>query len=188
MPTTVEPSTFTMVDFDAGTIAALTDQLARSVGLGADVPITIEVDETSPTGYTDLVSAEPVHIRAESGSLENPRRIRQFSEEIATDVLGRNLRRAADRRGDGFDDAPPDGDLSVRQRTAWEVYAVGRLARLGYPVRRQRWLYAFRNRHGFTDQADEAFEQLWNSDGLTWAEIDELSETTAATNPGSLSR
>ena len=56
------------------------------------------------------------------------------------------------------------------------------------PVRRQRWLYAFRNRHGFTDDADGAFEQLWHGDGLTWADIDRLSEATAATNPGPLSR
>lgn len=65
---------------------------------------------------------------------------------------------------------------------------MGRLARMGYPVRRQRWLYAFRNRYGFTDTADDAFEQLWHGDDLTWAEIDRLSETTAATNPGPLQR
>lgn len=187
MPTTVEPSTFRMVDFDAGQIAALTDELARKVGLD-DVDIRVEVDETTPLGRTELVSLDPVHIRTESGSLENPKRIRQFSEESATDVLGRYLLRAADRRRPGFGDAPADSDLSVPQRTAWEVYAVGRLARMGYPVRRQRWLYAFRNRHGFTDTADGAFEQLWHGEELTWAEIDRLSEATAATNPGPLER
>ena len=187
MPTTVEPPTFSMVDFDAGQIASLTDGLAQKVGLG-DVAITVEVDETSPNGHTDLVSVDPVHIRTESGSFENPKKLRQFSEESATDVLGRYLLRAADRRRPDFADAPPDGDLTVPQRTAWEVYAVGRLARMGYPVRRQRWLYAFRNRHGFTDDADGAFGQLWGGDDLAWAEIDRLSETTAATNPGPLGR
>ena len=44
MPTTVEPSTFTMVDFDAGRIAALTDELARKVGLADEVDIRVEVD------------------------------------------------------------------------------------------------------------------------------------------------
>lgn len=188
MPTTVEPSTFTMVDFDAAQIAALTDELAAKVGLGDDVQVLVEVDETTPLGRTELVSLEPVHIRTESGAFENPKRIRQFSEESATDVLGRYLLRAADRRRDGFGDAPPDGELTVPQRTAWEVYAVGRLARMGYPVRRQRWLYAFRNRHGFTDDADSAFEQLWGGDQLSWSEIDRLSEATAATNPGPLQR
>lgn len=188
MPTTVEPSTFSMVDFDAGTIAALTDELARKVGFDDEVQITVEIDETSPMGHTDLVSTDPVHIRTESGAFESAKQIRQFSEEFATDVLGRYLLRAADRRDPAFGDAPDDADLSVPQRTAWEVAAVGRLARMGYPVRRQRWLYAFRNRHGFTDTADDAFERLWNGEGLTWAEIDELSRETAATNPGPLER
>jgi hypothetical protein len=188
MPTTVEPSTFTLVDFDAGEIAALTDELARKVGLGDDVAILIEVDETTPLGRTELVSLDPVHIRTESGAFENPKRIRQFSEDSATDVIGRYLLRAADRRRDGFGDVPPDGELTVPQRTAWEVHAVGRMARMGYSVRRQRWLYAFRNRFGFTDQSDDAFERLWDADELTWAEIDRLSEATAATNPGPLQR
>ena len=187
MATTVEPSTFSMVDFDAGRSASLADELAAEVGL-ADVAITVEVDETSPNGRTELVSVDPVHLRTESGSFENPKKLRQFSEESATDVLGRYLLRAADRRRGDFADAPPDSELTVPQRTAWEAYSVGRLARMGYPVRRQRWLYAFRNRHGFTDDADGAFEQLWGGDGLTWADIDRLSETTAATNPGPLGR
>lgn len=188
MATTVEPSTFTYVDYDAEEIAKLTDELARKVGLGDEVEIRVEIDETSPLGHTDLVSVDPVHIRTESGSFENPKKLREFSEETATDVLGRYLLRAADRRGPEFRDAPADEDLTVPQRTAWEIYAVGRMARLGYPVRRQRWLYAFRNRHGFTDMADDAFEQLWNGDGLTWEQIDELSRETAATNPGPLER
>ena len=39
---------------------------------------------------------------------------------------------------------------------------MGRLERLGYDVRpRSRRLYHFRNRHGFTDVADNAFKRLW---------------------------
>jgi hypothetical protein len=188
MPTTVQPSTFQIVDFDAGRIAALTDELAGKVGLGEGVDITIEVDESTPLGRTELVSVDPVHIRTESGSLEDPKKVRKFSEDSATDVLGRYLLRVADRRGAAFADAPADSELTVPQRTAWDVYAVGRLARLGYAVRRQRWLYAFRNRHGFTDDADGAFEELWGGDDLAWADIDRLSETSAATNPGPLNR
>jgi hypothetical protein len=40
---------------------------------------------------------------------------------------------------------------------AWETYCVGRLGGLGIEVNEQRWRYNFRNRHGFTDEADEAF-------------------------------
>jgi hypothetical protein len=58
---------------------------------------------------------------------------------------------------------------------AWQVHCVGRLGRLGHHVQRQRRLYQFRNRHGFTDAADEAFARLWDADRLSWAEIDAIS-------------
>lgn len=187
MPVTVEPSEFRYVDFDASQIAAMAEELARTVGLD-DVPITVEVDETSTFGHTELVSIDPVHIRTQGGAFENPKRIRQLSPEITADVLGRYLRRAADRRDAAFADAPSDDQLEMRQRTAWDVYTVGRLARNGHPAQRQRWLYTFRNRHGFTDESDAAFETLWNSDQLTWAELDALSAEAAAANPGPLQR
>lgn len=187
MPTTVEPAEFNIVHFDAGRIAALTDELAGAVGLG-DADIRIEVDETALLGHTDLASIDPIHIKTESGALEDPKKLRHFSEPIATDVLGRHLLRARDRRDADFGDPPADGELTLAHRTAWEVHTVGRLNRKGYPAQRQRWLYAFRNRHGFTDMADEAFETLWNSDGLTWAQITSLSDETAAQNPGRLDR
>ena len=60
---------------------------------------------------------------------------------------------------------------------------VGRLARLGYPPQRQRRLYHFRNRHGFTDAADAAFDRLWAADGLTWAEIVAISDDAIARQP-----
>ena len=64
-----------------------------------------------------------------------------------------------------------DSALTLPQLVAWEVYSNGRLGRLGYPMQRQRWLYHFRNRHGFTDAADAAFERLWDTDDLSWSEI-----------------
>jgi hypothetical protein len=186
--TTVEPAEFHMVDFDAGRIAQLTDELAEAVGLGADVDIHIEVDETVLLGHTELVSADPVHIRTESGAFEDTKKLRGFSEEAATDVLGRHLLRARDRRSADFGDPPSDEGLPLAHRVAWEVHTVGRLTRAGYPAQRQRWLYQFRNRHGFTDAADEAFEALWDADDLTWDRIAEISDRTAAQNPGKLDR
>jgi hypothetical protein len=50
-------------------------------------------------------------------------------------------------------------------------------------VQRQRRLYQFRNRHGFTDAADAAFDRLWSADGLTWAEISALSDEALAALP-----
>jgi hypothetical protein len=75
----------------------------------------------------------------------------------------------------GFGEAPADDELSLAQMAAWESYCVGRLVRLGIEVNEQRWRYNFRNRHGFTDASDAAFDQIWSSDGLTWGELDELS-------------
>lgn len=188
MPATVEPASFSYVEFDASTIAALADELAAKIGFDADVPITIEVDETSALGHTDLESVDPVRIRTQSGALEDPKRLRQFSPEHAADVLGRYLLRAADRRSPAFADAPDDDDLTLEQRTAWDVHSAGRLDRLGFPVNRQRWRYSFRNRHGFTDAADQAFDHLWEADGLTWADVEQISAETAAQNPGPLER
>ena len=44
----------------------------------------------------------------------------------------------------------------------------------------QRRLYHFRNRHGFTDAADAAFQRLWEAESLTWDEIDALSQSALA--------
>lgn len=186
MTTTVEPAEFTYVDFDAGRIATLVDDLAAAMGLEGD--IRIEVDQTRALGHTELVSVDPLVLTTESGALEDPKRIRQFSEEAATDVLGRHLLRARDRRTPGFGEPPADADLDVPHRVAWEIHTIGRLDRMGYQVNRQRWLYAFRTRHGFTDAADEAFEDLWRADSMRWDEIVDLSDRTAAKNPGKLDR
>ncbi len=107
------------------------------------------------------MSQDPVVIEAESGAIEDPKRPRQLSPAGTADVLGRALLRVADRRTPGFANAPADGDLTLPQSVAWEVYSNGRLERLGYQSQRQRWLYHFRNRHGFTDIADAAFDRLW---------------------------
>ena len=186
MATTVEPAEFSYVDFDAAHIAAIADELAAAIGLDAD--IVIRVDETSALGHTELVSTDPVVIETESGALEDLKRIRQLGEDTTRDVLGRHLLRAADRRNPDFGDPAPDEELDVPHRVAWEIHTVGRLAHRGYPTNRQRWLYSFRNRHGFTDVADDAFEQLWNADAMTWDEIVALSDRTAAQNPGRLDR
>lgn len=186
MTVTVQPSTFEYVDFDADAIVALVEELTSSLGLDGDV--TIEVDETTPLGRSRLQSVDPIHIWLESGALEDPKRIRQFDPAGAADVLGRHLLRAKDRLDDDFGDPEPDGDLSQAHQTAWEIHAVGRLSRAGHPVNHQRWLYTFRNRHGFTDAADDAFEQLWSADRLTWSRIVQLSDDAAAANPGRLDR
>jgi len=74
--------------------------------------------------------------------------------------------------------------MSLPQMAAWETYCAGRLTRMGLRINKQRWLYNFRNRHGFTDVADAAFETLWSADNLTWNDVRSISasaEMAAAT-------
>jgi hypothetical protein len=179
MTVTVTPEKFTMVAYDAGEIAAIVQKLLDQIGMG-DVDVQIKVDETSPLGRSQVVSLDPVVIETESGAIEDPKRPRQLSSVGAADVFGRALMRVADRRTGGFADAPSDGDLTLPLSVAWAVYSNGRLERLGYHPQRQRWLYHFRNRHGFTDTADAAFDKLWNGTSLTWDDIVGLSEGATA--------
>ena len=166
-----------MVLFEGDRIKAVVGKLADEIGLPADLPIGIEVDETTPLGRAKLESVDPVTITVESGAFEDAKRPRQLSEEGTADVAGRLLFRIRDRLDPAFGDPPlPEDDIPLAHSVSWDIYCVARLARLGYHSQRQRRLYHFRNRHGFTDAADAAFERLWTADDLTWAEIVKLSD------------
>jgi len=183
MSVTVTPEEFSLVNFDAAEIKSVVQALIPAVGLPADLEVRIEVDESTPLGRATVTSYDdPVVITVESGALEDPKRPRRVSSTGSADVLGRLLFRVRDRRTDGFGDPPPDAELTMPLSVAWDVYCIGRLVRLGYRHydNRQRRLYHFRNRHGFTDAADEAFERLWTADDLTWTDIVALSEKAGA--------
>ena len=171
MPVSIRPETFSMVFFDPNEIRALTEQLAAQIGLPTDLDVTVDIDDTTPMGRALLTSTDPVVLSIESGALEDPKRPRQLNPDGAVDVIGRLLYEVRDRLDPAFGDPPPDDDLPLPLSVAWQVYCVGRLGRLGHRVQRQRRLYQFRNRHGFTDAADEAFQRLWTADGLTWDDI-----------------
>ena len=182
MSVTVTPQTFNFVAYDAALIQRVAEEMLESLGL-ADRDLDIEVDETTPLARTRVEVGDAISIRAESGAFEDTRRPRQQSEVATSTSLGRVLLRVRDRLNGGFGDAPPDEDLTLAQVAAWETYSVGRLERLGIDVNQQRWRYNFRNRHGFTDAADQAFNRLWASDGLTWDELEAIS--AAAGQPDS---
>ena len=181
MTTTVSPATFRYVHFDAGNIAAVADSLLAALGM-SDRDVEIVVDETTPLSRTSVAVGDDgaVRIDVESGAFENLRRPREQSETAVATALGRLLLRVHDRLSGGFGEAPPDNELSLAQVAAWDAYCVGRLERLGIPTNPQRWRYNFRNRHGFTDAGDGAFDRLWASDGLSWGELDETSRAAAA--------
>ena len=176
---TVTPEEWKFVFFDGARITAVAEKLLGEIGLDKDVQI--DVDETTPLGRAKVTSVDPIVISVESGAFEDAKRPRHLSERATADVVGKWLYRVRDRLDAAFGDAPDDDMLSLSQSTAWDTYCVGRMARLGYPVQRQRRLYHFRNRHGFSDLADTAFETLWNADGLTWTDIQRICDTTEPT-------
>lgn len=176
MAVTVTPETFTMVEFDPAVIAGVVERLTALVELPDGTDVRIEVDERVPLARAILVSTDPVLIQIEGGALEDPKRPRHLSEDVTADVLGRLLFQARDRLDPDFGAVPAFADLSLALVTAWQVACAGRLVARGLHSQRQRWLYAFRNRHGFTDAADAAFDRLWSpSAPLTWSEIEALS-------------
>jgi hypothetical protein len=170
MAVTVTPQSFTFVNYDAAEIERLVAELATKLGVTSD--IALEVDETSPLARVTVVdAAEPITIRAESGALEDTKRLRQLSARAVCTSLGRVLLRLRDRASGRFDDAPPDTELTLPQQAAWDTYCLGRLERIGVPVNHQRWRYNFRNRHGFNDEVDVAFDSIFAADGWSWAEL-----------------
>ena len=183
MPVEVRPETFSMVFFDAAEIRAIVEKLVAEIGLPADLSVTIEVDESTPMGRARVASTDPLVITAESGALEDVKRPRQMSVEGTTDVLGKLLFAVHDRLDPAFGDPPADDDLTLQESVAWEVFCVARLGRLGHTVQRQRRLYQFRNRHGFTDAADAAFDHLWTAENLTWDDITSTSQGALAALP-----
>ncbi|MBA2624193.1 MAG: hypothetical protein H0U89_01065 [Acidimicrobiia bacterium] len=174
----VQPQVFNFVDFDAERIGGVARTLLGQVGV--EVPLRLEIDEGTPLGRAWLTSLEPLVLAVESGAFEDPKRPRQLSDRSIVDTLGRLLFRVKDRLDPAFGEVPADEDLDLAQSVAWDSYAVGRIARLGYPAQRQRRLYHFRNRHGFSDTADAAFARLWEGEGLTWADVQAVCDETAA--------
>lgn len=180
----VEPTEFHFVLFDAGAIQRLVAEVADLVGIGADTEIQVAIDEATPLGRSLVSSLDPIVLSVEGGAFENAKAPRQLSDKSVRDVTSRLLFRVADRLSGRYDDAPADGEVPIPMNVAWDVHAVGRASRAGIDVSKSRRLYHFRNRHGFNDVADAAFETLWNADQLSWPEIEALvAEVAAAKSP-----
>jgi hypothetical protein len=182
----VIPETFTLVDYDAGVIAGLTEELAAKTGFPDDVDIAVEIDEELPlplTGATADVADGRAVLWFSGANFEDGRRRTHFDESIARTELATSLLRAADRLGPGFAGVPVDEELTDAHRHAWEVWAEGRTARLGEHSRKVRRQYHFRLYNGFTDVADAAFERLWSADALTWADLEAICAECAAADP-----
>lgn len=173
---TVTPDAFEYVAFDRDEIVVVANRLCVQLGLPADQDLLIEIDEGTPGARAWLVSVEPMVLHVEGGAFEHTRKVRTFSDVRCADALGRLLYRTLDRLNPDFGEPPEDSELTLAQWTTWEIYCVGRLVRLGYEGQRARRLYQFRNRHGFSDLTDTYFERLWSAEGLTWAELTQMSK------------
>lgn len=181
---TLQPETFTLVKFDAAEFLAIAEDVATSLGVPDIVAIAIEVDEALPLpliGSVSAVADGALALWFTGGTFEDPRYQAQLEPIITRTELGAAMLRALDRRDGGFADAPPDEELSDRQRAIWDVYAEGRLARLGgFTVREPRRRYTFRLRGGFNDVADAEYERLWGLAAFSWADLLESDARLAA--------
>jgi hypothetical protein len=181
---TLRPETFTLIKFDAAEVRAVIASTADAVGLAADEPVTVNVDETISLGRIRLQSLSPIELHVESGAFEDTKRLRSFGPEQTAGELARVFLRIIDRRSGRFDDAPADDKLTLQQAIAWDVSAVGRAVAAGLPGHKPRRLYAFRNRHGFTDAVDIEFERLWTAREISWTDIVAVCDRTSAANVG----
>ncbi len=180
---TVTPDPFHLVEFDAAVLRGLIEEVAGSLQIPPTVDISLIVDEALPHPIlgceTNLVDGA-IDLWCSGGWFESRNKTRAFSERHARGVLTAMLLRARDRLSGGFEDAPADGELTLAERSAWDVYAWGRTDQLGHRVHRQKRLYDFRLQHGFTDAADAVFDRLWTSNSSSWGAIREICAETGA--------
>ena len=171
---TVTPEEFAFVKYDASEIASIVAELAEQLEIAN--PIHVIVDETTPLAkvYEEVEASSSdatITLHAESGALEDRKHPMSFSAMGAREALGRVLLRAHDRMRTDFADAPGDLELTLAENAAWDTYCAGRLARMGVETNQQRWRYNHRNRFGFDDCVDVAFDALWNADDLSWSGV-----------------
>ena len=183
----ITPDPFTVVPYEIPVIEGLVEECAALVGFPSDVEIDLEIDEDLPHPLvgtaSDVVGGRAV-LWMSGGNLEDTHRTRQFSEPAARRDLTQMLLRANDRLSEGFASAPPDPDLTLAERVAWDVYAHTRAGRLGLATRPDKMRYDFRLQHGFSDAADASFDRLWDAQSLTWDGLREIcKETGAADRP-----
>lgn len=173
----VQPETYIKTNFEAELIKTVAQRALESVApLPDDLDVTINVDEDQATNRVRISSIDPAVLEVDGGALENykvPRTVGELETSISTTRLFLEL---SDRQSDSFAAPALDDELSHAHRMAWDVNLFGRTARHGLHIHKPRYRYNFRNRHGFSDVADRAFDELWAADELTWAQIVSLSD------------
>jgi len=169
---TISPTSFTKVEFTTEEILGVAAEvMGRIDGIPDGLAVELVIDEDQPTTRMAISSLAPLVFALDSGALEDTRHPRHFGVEMASVSLASLFVEYLDRVDEAFG-APEVGEPSdFADKIAWSAYTHGRVQRLGYRVHKPKHLYNFRNRHGFSDAADRAFEALWSATNLTWAEI-----------------
>ena len=173
---TIWPPTFTKVEYEASQLAELVrSALALVPALPPDLDIEVRVDEEQATTRAAVVSMEPLVFAADSGALENLKDPRRCGELESTVTFVRLFLEVVDRHSESFGAPELGKPMTHAHKISWEVNLFGRASRLGLRLHSPRFRYDFRNRHGFSDNADRIFDVLWASDDLSFARIVELS-------------
>ena len=166
MAVTVTPETFTMVQFDAAGHRRRRRAARRRGRAADDLDVTVEVDEAhAARPRAEVESLDPIVLTIEGGAFEDPRHPRQLSED-----RGHRHRRPAPASRPRIGSTPtsagrrPTATSPLPHRARGTSTPPAASQQLGIDSQRQRRLYEFRNRHGFTDAADAAFERLWTAD------------------------
>lgn len=175
---TIDPTEFILVKYETPDIIAIAQRIASGVGFPDDFPVRINIEESTPLTRVLIGTLTPLVLEVEGGAFEDPKRPRHLSVTNTGTALARVLFQAHDRLFGGFAGVGLTG-VSLEQQIAWDVTSYGRAERLGLTVPKQPRLYAFRNRHGFSDSADAVFDRLWNTDTLTWSDLVAVCEETA---------
>ena len=142
--------------------------------------VRVEVDEPTRWPATHCCRVDPVELAVDGGAFEDPRHPRQLDIDSVAVVVGRLVLQALDRRDPAFGEPPPDDALSVAHRVAWDVYALGRLDRLGYPRPAPAPPVQLPQPPRLHRRGRRRLRALWTGDGLTWAEIERLSDDARA--------
>lgn len=172
----VKPTAFVHVDFDVDLVTRLVGEAVERVSMPTDTKITVEIDENLSTNRVRVLELDPIRLEVESGAIENYKVPRTVGENESAITFTRLLLEVGDRRSVDFGAPELDDEPTRAHRMAWDVNLFGRTSSLGLRIHRPRYLYNFRNRHGFSDVADRTFDKLWSAEGMTYAEIKSMSD------------